>query len=53
MDVPKQEDGEKSVRSDLCKYKYRWLEGFLLRITPREMVHGQWLEGPKVGLQQI
>ena len=35
LDMPKQEDGEESVRSDLCKYKHRWLEGFQLRTTSR------------------
>ena len=28
LDMPKQDDGEVSVRSDLCKYKYRWPEAF-------------------------
>ena len=51
FDVPKEKDGEKPVRSDLCQYKYQWLEDIQSSITSVERVHSHGLKDLNVQLK--
>lgn len=51
FDVPKEKDGEKPVRIDLCEYIYQWLEDIQSSITSVERVHSQGLKDLNVQLK--
>ena len=51
FDVPKEKDGEKPVRSDLCGYKDHSLEDIQLSITSVERVHSHVLKDLNVQLK--